>query len=285
MAIEAPRRAALDTTEILENVLSFLPPHTLFVVQRVSQQWRNVIAASPPIQEKMFLRCRIKSPEIWMLTNPKPHFARRRWTSSVGERRFLDRKFRTVSASEVESGDWKKDSGGIEHLFTPVTLSPFLLRDHDLASFYIEGGTDFTYYSVLPTGPLAPHNSLRNTYLTDPPCKDCKAFIKYEACISLSKSLSFLRAVEFRSDKPVMLGDVFDRTFSSDSSSWTDQSNDHATVAEVIEELEKEKDFESVFSFKKGSLISHALKDTTIHPLALKNAEYLLYRPTENSSL
>jgi len=32
-----PRRAALDITEILENVLSFLPPRILFGVQRVSR--------------------------------------------------------------------------------------------------------------------------------------------------------------------------------------------------------------------------------------------------------
>jgi hypothetical protein len=72
MAIAGPRRAALDIPEILENVLSFLPPRALFGVQRVSHLWKGTIAASPPIQENMFLRIRTKTPEIWMLTNPKP---------------------------------------------------------------------------------------------------------------------------------------------------------------------------------------------------------------------
>jgi len=114
----APRR--VRQTEILEHVLSFLPPRALFVVQRVSQQWKDTIVTSPAIEEKMFLRCRIKTPEIWMLTNPdrKPISV-----SADGMSTFPDHKFRTVSVSEVKSGDWKGSSGGIEHLFTPVTLS------------------------------------------------------------------------------------------------------------------------------------------------------------------
>ena len=59
MDLEEPRSACqsvFGTTELLENIISFLPMRNIFIVQSVSKQWRNVIANSPSIEEKMFLR-------------------------------------------------------------------------------------------------------------------------------------------------------------------------------------------------------------------------------------
>ena len=44
------------TTELLEHIISFLPMRKIFTVQSVSKQWQNVIAASPRIEEKVYLR-------------------------------------------------------------------------------------------------------------------------------------------------------------------------------------------------------------------------------------
>lgn len=63
MTIDAPRQAALNTTEILENIISYLPNRTVLGVQRVCRQWRDVIAGSPTIQDKLFLRLRGQTPE------------------------------------------------------------------------------------------------------------------------------------------------------------------------------------------------------------------------------
>jgi hypothetical protein len=63
MTVDVPRRAALNTTEILEIVLSFLPNRTIFGVQRVYRQWRNVIAGLPTLQDKLFLKLRGKTTE------------------------------------------------------------------------------------------------------------------------------------------------------------------------------------------------------------------------------
>jgi hypothetical protein len=115
MAIAGPRRAALDIPEILENVLSFLPPRTLFGVHRVSHLWKSTIAASPPIQEKMFLRLRTKTSEIWMLTNPRS--VPRGWNRGE-ERPGLDWNFRIVGDTEMQSGSWKIKSGELQHLLT-----------------------------------------------------------------------------------------------------------------------------------------------------------------------
>jgi hypothetical protein len=184
----------------------------------------------------MFLRCRIKFPEIWMLTNPEPRSARRRWTAS--EPKTLDRKFRTVSASEVKSGDWKKGSGETEHLFTPVTLSPFLPKHNDLASFYIEGWAGLTFYSVPPTGVLAQHSTLRNTYLTDPPGKDCVSFIEYEARTSSSESLRISGSASIRSDRTLVFGDIIDCTLAPRPRVFGEYAG-RIAVAGIIRESEK----------------------------------------------
>lgn len=56
------------TCELLEGVLSYLPLKDLFVLQRVSKQWGKVNAASPQLQEKMFLRLQSKIPqETWVI--------------------------------------------------------------------------------------------------------------------------------------------------------------------------------------------------------------------------
>ena len=54
-----PRSACQDvlgTTELLEHIISFLPMKMIFTIQSVTKQWRDVIATSPSIEEKIFLR-------------------------------------------------------------------------------------------------------------------------------------------------------------------------------------------------------------------------------------
>ncbi|KAK5125856.1 hypothetical protein LTR85_012132 [Meristemomyces frigidus] len=48
--------AVFLTTELLENILRFLPARTLLQALRVCRKWRDVITQSPPIQETLFLK-------------------------------------------------------------------------------------------------------------------------------------------------------------------------------------------------------------------------------------
>jgi hypothetical protein len=57
----------LSTTELLEQVLSFLPFKKIFIAQRVSKYWKDVIADSPDIQQKLFNRLSTKPRELWAL--------------------------------------------------------------------------------------------------------------------------------------------------------------------------------------------------------------------------
>lgn len=56
--LSAARNAVLHTTELLENILYFLPMKDLLFAQRVCTKWRELIHRSIPLQEALFLRPR-----------------------------------------------------------------------------------------------------------------------------------------------------------------------------------------------------------------------------------
>ncbi|KAI7322487.1 hypothetical protein KC315_g8800 [Hortaea werneckii] len=57
-ALSAARNAVLHTTELLENILYFLPMKDLLFAQRVCTKWRELICRSIPLQEALFFRPR-----------------------------------------------------------------------------------------------------------------------------------------------------------------------------------------------------------------------------------
>ncbi|KAI7342145.1 hypothetical protein KC354_g16577 [Hortaea werneckii] len=57
-ALSAARNAVLHTTELLENILYFLPMKDLLFAQRVCTKWRELIQRSVPLQEALFFRPR-----------------------------------------------------------------------------------------------------------------------------------------------------------------------------------------------------------------------------------
>jgi len=279
MATDMPRRAAMYTTENLENILTFLPPRTLFGVQRVSRQWKDLIARSLPIQEKMFLRCKATAPEVWMLINPRPTPDNLEW------------KFRTVSATEVESSSWRKDSGGIQRLFTPVTLNPWLDKKIHPGSHWNEG----VYHidaRLTPAAKFAYHNSLRHTYIIDPPLVHCMAMMTF---IIRGNNCHLLMEFEVvGSDKPLTLGNVMDRVLASKQ--WHLENlrgevpeirNTGAnTLAEKILELEKQQGQAVELCMHDCNIrleqptVAHG--GSAIRPLVLADDEYLLYKPGGN---
>lgn len=149
-------RGVLETSELLESIVCYLPPKQILNVQRVAKQWKNVIAGSPSIQEKLFTRRENKEQEIWVLVlrNPPVHGP------------FSDRPLRVKTLPPP----------GILAI-TPVTLNPML---HVSRSWLRPIGVLFPT-SMLPTltrvGFSAWANVLRynescvrNMLITDPPC-------------------------------------------------------------------------------------------------------------------
>lgn len=67
MTTDAARQAVLQTDELLDAILVNLSMQQLFVIQRVSKRFKAVIAATPAIQEKMFLRPSKGPAETWTI--------------------------------------------------------------------------------------------------------------------------------------------------------------------------------------------------------------------------
>lgn len=142
----AAREEVFETTELMEHIISFLPMKKIFNVQRVSKRWNDVIAASPGIQEKMFLRLK---------TTPKDMY----------EARKLGR---------VDAGQSKPGSGMIADMVTVVAPNPELRYD-EFCRMRRFGVTCLTHGNsvVLRWGPAPIREclSLLDTYISDPPCK------------------------------------------------------------------------------------------------------------------
>lgn len=96
--------------ELLENILSFLPPRKIFILQRVCKDWKKASAKCPGIQEKLFFRLQDKPPEVWELLDAG---------SNNIYRRYHDSSFRTATRSILPA-----DHEGRRIL--PVALSPVL---------------------------------------------------------------------------------------------------------------------------------------------------------------
>ena len=56
MTTDAARRAVFETAELLENIIMQLPPRKIFVIQRVCKQFRDIVATSVKLQQRLFLR-------------------------------------------------------------------------------------------------------------------------------------------------------------------------------------------------------------------------------------
>jgi hypothetical protein len=158
MTTDAARRAVFDTTELLESILVCLPPKILFGVLRVSRRFRAIIAASVPIQEKMYLRLRDKSQHAWLLEGgwEDPHFV-----------------------------------GGITQspghpFFTPASFNPFLrLRHQDLscaerAQEDVSKSARLILQKPITLAVLRSNtSSILDTYMFDPPSHEVEVSFLY----------------------------------------------------------------------------------------------------------
>jgi hypothetical protein len=146
------RQDVFETIELLENIVSFLPAEKIFNIQRVSKQWKAVIAASPSIEEKMFLRLKTAPKETY-----EPH--------ALGWR---------ISALQYH----RRPSA-----FTLVTLN-HQLRHDPICSLRRWGltcaGHERRVMVQWGPAPIRQCHSLFDTYICDPPSK------RAEVCLTVS---------------------------------------------------------------------------------------------------
>ncbi|KAK5740707.1 hypothetical protein LTR17_004512 [Elasticomyces elasticus] len=56
MTTDGPRQAVFATAELIENILMHAPVRSIFAIQRVARQFRDIVVTSVDLQQRMFLR-------------------------------------------------------------------------------------------------------------------------------------------------------------------------------------------------------------------------------------
>jgi hypothetical protein len=190
---DASRQAVLQTNELLKGILAFLPPKQLFVDQRVCKQWRNVVASSPELQKKMFLRVDETPRQKWGL---KVDYSPVDLSMSSELRRF---------DNSPPSPPWQQ--------VTPVILSPHLIiEDEDDIKLPGMGARDYVVFQLPCSLLVGSHTSILDTYISSPPCYEFEFYLefKFEPAIPSYGCLS-MNGVRFQTGRALKVGEVFDR--------------------------------------------------------------------------
>jgi hypothetical protein len=158
---------ALQTTELLENILVHLPVKDLFVHQKVSKRFQATIAKSPAIRRKMFLRLSNTPREYWK------YVCQHRWDGR--QRRLAKLAFEVADPTTTIPRD--------EQLVTPVALNPILevfstSTRQNLGcirrKFFNRSHHEHVRLEAPEQSVVGRHSSLLATFISDPPCKVAK---------------------------------------------------------------------------------------------------------------
>lgn len=112
MTTDGPRQAVFKTAELLENILLHLPAVKIFGVQRVCRQFRDVVATSAVIRQKLFLQ---------------PSGERQTWFARTDQHHagyYTDSDFPPADAYFATSDTI--GAGGNHKTTTPARLNPLL---------------------------------------------------------------------------------------------------------------------------------------------------------------
>jgi hypothetical protein len=154
MEADASRQAVLQTNELLESILSFLPQKDLFVVGRVSKSWRAAIVGSLGMRRKMMLRLDDATRQTWEVVFDDPY----------------DKDpDHPVHMSRVDVDPVLVPSGSYPRYYVkPVQLGPYFEHYHyqsDNEYDRIEGGEETIFLDPLRGVALGSHISLTNMRL------------------------------------------------------------------------------------------------------------------------
>lgn len=228
------RQAVLNTNELLEGILAFLPPKQLFADQRVCKQWRNVIASSPELQRKMFLRVNEVPRQTWgfkiEISRPDQKI--------LSELRRFDNSLPSLPWTPV----------------TPVTLSPLLNIHYDDYG-YGPGSTgtlkDWVAFDLPYSLIIGSRASILDTYICNPPCHEFQFYLefKFEPEISKHRCLN-VSCVRFKTSRALKYGEALDRAMAISTNAVLGEDfryetadlrkYKNVTVKDIIDELQHE---------------------------------------------
>ncbi|KAK3621923.1 hypothetical protein LTR56_022510 [Elasticomyces elasticus] len=187
MTTDASRQAVFATAELLETILMHTPIKNVFVAQRVSTQFRNVVAKSIQLQQKLFLRLpKLQSTERWTVT------------AAAGQAYFPPMRVVRLESTEALPANVAVTQRGQSCLYKPATLlnpqfeakhvgeRPVVMQDFAMRALY--NARHIGLQEVAPRSrALTISGSWRKMYLTDRPCN--KAWLKIDWLIATTPPL------------------------------------------------------------------------------------------------
>lgn len=198
MTTDGPRKAVFATTELLEHMLSPLPPRTLFGCLRTSRKFRDVITNSIDLQRKMGLRDAGTERQLWAVKWPK------------------GTPLDTVSFERVHNRILGPE---IRKLVTPVELSFVLKHICYGKSAAYRAMLGFEQAKMLPVRRFAGTPSWRNILLTQPPTAEAEIHLTWDIQNKTVAGGSVRRIVQ--SDSGVTFGHLFDAVLDVQDKSGT----------------------------------------------------------------
>lgn len=168
--LQAARKKVMETNELLELILTFLPAKKIFGILTVSKCWNSVITNSAQLQQKMFLRLSNKPHEFWTVDAKHKPGANRFTFKFAQHLNDTELKFRRVDSLP----DMNMPVG------KPITLNPVLHYNYRISynamSVYLRGtpGSLIGLHYGAWIDPNQHDESLWKTYLMDPPCHEAE---------------------------------------------------------------------------------------------------------------
>lgn len=164
-----PRENVLETTELMEKILSYLPLRELLVCRDLSKRVKRIIDDSPLLKETMFLRPTRAQRQAWRLPAE------------------IDGSGKGITSVRPVSG-MVPLPGGIDHLSprypmphetrTPAVLNPIFpdRLSRTLDGLYSRDMCDHVFtadilHHIESAGDLTRPGSVLDMYLTQPPCR------------------------------------------------------------------------------------------------------------------
>lgn len=197
MTTDMSRNAVLSTVELLEAIILCLPVRNIFTIQAVSQQFRDVIASSTQIQNKLFLRSCVPK-ELWdlcsVLGQPTPL-------------RHMDSSLKFLPHSDANTN--KVGNPIMPAALCPIAHSASFTSDMKaIANRFRHLKNDPAYLDFMNLNTR--HGSWRQMYLTDPPCKAVRITNAQAEISSNPCRVAYLDSFRISRAGGITMGDIVD---------------------------------------------------------------------------
>lgn len=219
------RDTVLHVSELLECVLSHLPPRNIFTLKRVSRFWKNTITASPELQEMMFLRPQLtkEALEVWEASDPEAKRVPVDRPDASPSAHYCDCKLKLRRVGLPREFNANHNDDDERKLFLPVALNPLMEKANCARRALVAADGQGVACStaklstecVIYHGTIALLEQYPCMYLTDPPTLETDvAFIVYyrdaDASLTATPVRAELLSITIESSAGVKMQDVLE---------------------------------------------------------------------------